>query len=461
VSPASANPAVQELPESRDLVERYDALIDDHAPELIDFVAGHHDALRARGLSPLTGSGWPLRPFFVSKDALALASEATHRAMVQTAARLAELLDTDRDAFRQAVPIDDDIVDALRPREAFTDPGVGLVLRPDGFLFADRFVLTEPNMGNGFLISCAYPELVYDFLAASPATRALGHDDTAAMQRPADAIDAMILGRLSPGEDRPVVAFLVHHEEHDIIESWGERPIGLVHHYVARLADKGVDVVVVHEDEIGVEDGVARLKDGRVVSLVFQVPIGTHFLYRPDLLRGPLAHFTSPRVGGAPFLQPLAHLLLDKGTMPFVQTLGALPAARGDVRVEVAASFWPSHEHARDLRVNKDRYVIKRSFEGKDTFVGVSAPGRPWNRVVAEAIATRDYVVQEYVPMPRAIMPMVIDGRVERVPVRVELSLLVVDGRYAGGFARYAPDAEGLVLSPPPDDMGFTVLWAS
>ena len=39
--------------------------------------------------------------------------------------------------------------------------------------------------------------------------------------------------------------------------------------------------------------------------------------------------------------------------------------------------------------------------------------------------------------------------------MRVEISPFIIGGQYAGAAVRYAPSAEGLVLSPAPDDMGF------
>ena len=44
------------------------------------------------------------------------------------------------------------------------------------------------------------------------------------------------------------------------------------------------------------------------------------------------------------------------------------------------------------------------------------------------------------------------------IDVRVEVSPFIVDGEYCGAIARYAPDAQGLILSPPPADMGMTIV---
>ena len=44
--------------------------------------------------------------------------------------------------------------------------------------------------------------------------------------------------------------------------------------------------------------------------------------------------------------------------------------------------------------------------------------------------------------------------------VRFEVSPFIIDGDYAGAFVRYAPDREGVLLSPSPGDVGMTLVLA-
>jgi hypothetical protein len=70
--------------------------------------------------------------------------------------------------------------------------------------------------------------------------------------------------------------------------------------------------------------------------------------------------------------------------------------------------------------------------------------------------------MQRYLRLPRTTLPVSRDGvTIEWIPVRVELSPFVIEGAYAGAIARYAPDAEGLILSPPPPEMGMTMVYAT
>jgi hypothetical protein len=321
-------------------------------------------------------------------------------------------------------------------------------------------------MGNGYLVSAAYPDVVDRVLRALPCALSLASTITD-MPRPLDGILDMIARRLRQPDDgvRPFVALLMHHEEHEIILSWPERVIRLIAYFSRRLTERGIASAIVHEDELVVDAaGHARTRDGTRVDLVFQIPIGTHFLYAPERFDDELAHLSGTHVGDAPFLMPLAHLTIDKGTMPRIAALDGWPIVLDDgTEVRAIDTVYPDDLDARTLRLEKDKFLVKRSFEGKDTHIGIGSPARRWNRVVDGIFADDgahcgDYVVQPYVPLPVTDMPILRDGRIEIVPVAVELSLFILDGAHVGTFARYAPQADGVVLSPPPDDMGFTLI---
>ena len=48
----------------------------------------------------------------------------------------------------------------------------------------------------------------------------------------------------------------------------------------------------------------------------------------------------------------------------------------------------------------------------------------------------------------------------DRVEMMVEISPFLIQGRFCGAVARYAPFSESVVLSTPPDDMGMTLVYA-
>ncbi len=455
------------LPEDAALVARWDRALQDNASAILDAAAAFRERCRANDLTVLDDPGLALRPLFLSRATLEHLSEALHRAMLELRDQLLPLAH-DPAALAERVPLTEELIAALDVRGALLDGDFGLVLRPDGVLADDGFVMTEPNFGNGYLISCAYPELVCSFLSSLPPFAALA-DAGGEMVNPLESVLAMIESRLpraADGDERGrFVAILAHHEEHAIILGWEERVIQLVRHVQRRLKERGIGSAIVHEDELDIDDdGQTRTSAGQRVDLVFQLPIGTCFGFAPERFARELAHLRGTHVGNARLLQPLAHLLVDKGAMPVIQELPTFQArAPDDERpcVRCAYSEYPLAENVAGYRRHKDRLVLKRSFDGKHTFVGVSTNGRAWNRMLDVAAGTHDYVLQEYVPLPRTRVPAIVGGALEWIDVRVELSLLVIGGRYAGAFARYAPDEAGLVLSPPPRHMGFTVVWAT
>jgi len=111
-------------------------------------------------------------------------------------------------------------------------------------------------------------------------------------------------------------------------------------------------------------------------------------------------------------------------------------------------------------RLHREDFVLKRSFVDKHTFAGIATGGRLWNRMLERALAEGGYLLQGYRPMSQATVPVLLDERIEWLPVRFEVSPFIIDGAFAGAMVRYGPDVDGVVLSPPPDGMGFGLVYA-
>lgn len=453
---------VSALLEEQDAVAAFDRALKQNKRAVLE----HRQTLRQRyaqqGVTVLPDGGWPLRPLFVPRRALEFLARALHRQFDALRRRLIPVA-ADPTALSRHIPLPSDLYRSVDMRAGLRSRNLLSIMRPDGFLLNNGFLLTEVNFGNGAMVSNAYSETLFHLFAGSPAFKGGSWAPKARLGRPFAATLQMIRARLA-GVERPRVALLAHHWEHKTILGWEPRVIQQLYFAQRLMQRAGIRNVLVNEEDLVVDrGGVARTrKDNKPVDAVVMVTIGTSFMDEPHRLLGDLKHLRGSRVGRAPLIKPLASLCMDKGTMPFMHQELSWPCVMDDwFHVDLASTAFPVRRHAAEYRLHRERYVLKRAFDGKDTVIGVATGGRQWNAAVDDAVDQHGYVIQEYVQLPRTTMPISPDGKhIEWVQVRVELSPFIVDGRYAGAIARFAPDAEGIIMSPPPPDMGMTCVYA-
>src|SRR5262249_37800663 len=154
---------------------------------------------------------------------------------------------------------------------------------------------------------------------------------------------------------------------------------------------------------------------------------------------------------------PLAGLLVDKGALPLVGALCPFREASDGFQFESAPTEFPCWNRPERYLDDQEDWVVKRSFDGKDTTVGVtSEPGR-WRAAVGRASSDLGSAGQRYVSLPRAEVPVLVDeAHLEWVASRVELSSFIYDGAFGGVGVRHAPDAEGLVMTDFPEGYGYS-----
>jgi hypothetical protein len=266
---------------------------------------------------------------------------------------------------------------------------------------------------------------------------------------------------------KPFVALLTHSREWEVILSYPKRVEDQFDYVQRELYRLGVDSRIVTEEQLVVgRDGNPRIVgDARRPDLVMLVTIGSSFLDEPELLKkgGRLAHLRGARIGEVSIVKPLAATLMDKGVLPLMHELeGQFTNRMADgYRFLISPTHYPRGESAAKYTRAKDRWVMKRAFDGKDTHVGIARDKELWGEVARVATAEDGYVAQEYVSMPRARIPVFIDEKhLEFVESRVELSSFIYDGAFGGAAARHAPDAEGLVMTDPPPNYGFSTVFA-
>jgi hypothetical protein len=439
------------FPTDPTLTRLADAALKRHLPEVRDYTWRFHERWKRWGVATIRGSGWALRPFFVPATTLDFVAASLHTRLVALTARLRALARR-TGALSRALPLP-------KGFEAAVDLAGGLAtqhwlshLRPDGFLFEDRFILSEINFGNGMAVSTGYTELLHDYWSGHPILRRLGLDVARMHRRPLPRYLEVIRRAMRPSL-KPFVALLTHHEEWDTVLSYPPRVLHQFEYVQRELYRLGIESRIVTEQELAVgRDGNPRIVgDARKPDLVMLITIGGAFLDRPRTIK----HLRGPRIGDVAIVKPLAAALMDKGVLPMMLELEKHFTSRSEdgFRFEIAPT-----EHAR-RRYAKDDWVLKRAFSGKETHVGVSTPAHVWNEVLDDP---HGYVAQRYVSMPRARIPVLIDEKhLEHVESRVELSSFIYDGCFAGGAARHAPDAEGLVMSNPPEGYGFSTIFAT
>ena len=442
-----------------------DAALKRNVSEVRDFTHRFHERWKQWGITTIRGSGWALRPLFVPAARLDFLAAALHSRLVALRARLRQLA-AKKGALAKVLPLSPGFERAL-------DVGAGLDshewfshLRPDGFLFEDRFVLSEINFGNGIAVSCGYTEVVADYWREHPLLKKLGIDVDRFHRRPLPRYLNVIRRAMRPSS-KPFVALLTHHREWEVILSYPKRVEDQFDYVQRELYRLGVDSRIVTEEQLVVgRDGNPRIiGDARKPDLVMLVTIGSSFLDEPELLRkgGRLAHLRGSRIGDVQIVKPLAATLMDKGVLPLLHELEPHASnLRADgFRFEISPTHFPKGQAPGRYTRAKDRWVMKRAFDGKDTHVGISRTEQLWRDVARVATREDGYVAQEYVSMPRARIPVFVDEKhLEFVESRVELSSFIYDGAFCGAAARHAPDAEGLVMTDPPPNYGFSTVFA-
>lgn len=94
-----------------------------------------------------------------------------------------------------------------------------------------------------------------------------------------------------------------------------------------------------------------------------------------------------------------------------------------------------------DLRAfvkdNREKLVIKpaASYGGKDVFLGLETDQQVWEKLIDDNIACEDWVVQEFVPIPQEIYP-VIDSTVTMQLKKVNINPFALLGKYCGTITR-------------------------
>lgn len=451
------------LPQSQPLVRELDRALRRQVSEVRDYTAAFHRRWERRGVTTMRGTGWAVRPFLLAAPRLHFIASAFHSAL--TALRIAiGAAATKRGAVTRLLPFHPDFEHCVDVAGGAASPAFLSHFRPDGFLFEDRFVLSEINYGNGIIVSCGYTEAVADYWRHHPVIKRLGWDVERLHVRPLPWL-IHIARRFARPVQAPKIALLAHSAEWRTILGFPKRVADQIRFVRRQMEKAGMRARLVTENDVAVSrrGKLFFLEDGQPVDLVMFITIGTSFMDDPEPLRkgGALAHLTGPRIGDVWVLKPLAGMLVDKGALPLLCELDSRRRMQDGFRFEISPAELPGDKSpSRYLRRPGD-WVIKRSFDGKQTNIGAVCDPDVWREVVDVATSGYEYVAQRYVSLPRTEVPVFVDEQhLEWVTSRVELSPFIYDGAFGGAGVRYAADAEGLVMTDFPRGYGYSTAFS-
>jgi glutathionylspermidine synthase len=90
------------------------------------------------------------------------------------------------------------------------------------------------------------------------------------------------------------------------------------------------------------------------------------------------------------------------------------------------------------IKTHRKHLVIKPSWGqgGKNVFLGMNIEQPEWDKVVSEHIGNKDWIVQEYVPIPTIAMPTLLEEKVVMENKYFNVSPWVIHGKFAGAICR-------------------------
>lgn len=445
------------------LVLELDRLLRRHVSEVRDYTWAFHRRWKRKGVTTIRGTGWAVRPFLLPLSRLQFIASSFHGAL-STLRSAIQAAAAKRGAVTRLLPVHPEFEALFDVAGGASSPAFLSHFRPDGFLFENRFLLSEINYGNGILISCGYTEASADYWRNHPLIKRLGWDIERMHCRPLPWYVNVARRFVRPGP-APSVALLSHSEEWKTILGYPKRVMDQIRFVCRQFGEAGMHARTVTEQDVSVDRrGNLRFDaDGRKVDLLMFITVGSTFLDRPELLRkgGALHHLTRPRIGDTWVLKPLAGLMVDKGALPLLGRIDASRQMEDGFRFEIPHTEYPIEGGAQRYLRRRADWVIKRSFDGKDTSVGATSTPEAWRSAVDAAVDGYNYVAQRYVSIPRAEVPVFVDEKhLEWVPSRVELSPFIYDGAFGGAGVRHAPDAEGVVMTDFPEGYGYSIALA-
>jgi Glutathionylspermidine synthase preATP-grasp len=216
----------------------------------------------------------------------------------------------------------------------------------------------------------------------------------------------------------------------------------------AAMGDAGLETMHMTADELD-WDGATLSARGQPVHLVYRRALVE------DLNEGALVE--AVRAGAAAVVNPYrarvannkklfallqdprwAHLVgreadVVKETIPWTRVLRDERTTYGDWRIDLLAF----------VSDNRERLVLKPAsdYGGSGVALGIETLQSDWDALVERHASDGDFVVQEYIPVPEEMFPIVEDGHVQMRLKRFNINPFAIGGRYAGSITRISDRA--------------------
>ncbi len=177
------------------------------------------------------------------------------------------------------------------------------------------------------------------------------------------------------------------------------------------------------EELTGTEDIVAAARDGRIAMV-------NPFRSRVANNKKLLALFQDPR---------FAHLVTSDEadviahTIPWTRILRPGRVTYGDWTVDLLPF----------VADNREKLVLKPAsdYGGHGVALGMETPEDEWEAIIAAQADSADFIVQEYVPVPEEMFPVIEDGHVQMRLKRFNINPFGIGGRHAGSITRISDRA--------------------
>jgi hypothetical protein len=214
-------------------------------------------------------------------------------------------------------------------------------------------------------------------------------------------------------------------------------------------ADAGLETMHVTADELEY-DGTTLRAAGKPVHLVYRRALLEDLPFGPvvEAVRDGAACVVNPyraRVANNKKLFALlqdprfAHLVgkdeaqVVRETIPWTRVLRDESTTYGDWVIDLLAF----------VSNNRERLVLKPAsdYGGSGVALGIETIQSEWDALIESHVANGDFVVQEYIPVPEEMFPIVEDGHVQMRLKRFNINPFAIGGRYAGSITRISDRA--------------------